>query len=139
MSDCVFCGIVLGIEPAEVVYEDEDAIAFLDIVQATQGHTLVVPREHLEDIYDIGEERAASVMRAAVRVASILTAALEAEGMNILNASRPVAWQSVSHFHLHLVPRYRVDDLTLPWVPGARVPAEQLASLAERIRAVGLG
>lgn len=133
MPDCVFCGIVEGTEPSERVYADEHAVAFLDIAQATPGHTLLVPRQHCESIYDIGPERAAAVMRAALETAAILRTALEPEGMNLLHASGRVAWQSVFHFHLHLVPRYRIDELALPWRPRA-VPRERLAEVAARIR-----
>jgi histidine triad (HIT) family protein len=139
MGECIFCDIVAGTAPAEVLYEDESAVAFLDIAQATEGHTLVVPREHCVDLFDIGEDRAAEVMRTAVRVADILKAALGAEGMNLINASGRIAWQQVFHFHLHLVPRYAIDELALPWQPGEGVPPERLSNLAERVRAAGLG
>ena len=132
--DCVFCRILAGTEPCEKVYEDEHTIAFLDIAQATEGHSLVVPREHCADLYDIGEERAAQVMRASVRVAELLTRALEPAGMNLFQASRPAAWQTVYHFHMHVVPRYGFGDLNLPWIPSPK-PVSSLAGLGERIRA----
>lgn len=134
MSGCIFCAIVAGNAPSERLYEDEHAVAFLDIAQATEGHTLVIPREHCVDLTDIGEERAGAVMRAAVRTAGILRAALEPAGMNVLHATGAVAWQSVYHFHLHVVPRYSWAELNLPWIP-RRLPVEALAGLAARIRA----
>lgn len=132
-AGCVFCQIVARAAPSETIYEDDHAVAFLDIAQATEGHTLVVPREHCADIFDIGAERAANVMRAAVEVAALLRRALEPEGMNLFQASRPVAWQTVFHFHVHVVPRYSFTELTLPWIPSPG-PVEALRPLGERIR-----
>jgi histidine triad (HIT) family protein len=131
--NCVFCRIVAGSEPAERIYEDEHAIAFLDIAQATEGHTLVIPRHHCADLSDIGADRAGAVMRAAVEVGAILRRALEPAGMNVFHASGSTAWQTVFHFHLHLVPRYRFDELHLPWIPQPG-SIERLRPLAERIR-----
>jgi len=140
MADCVFCGIIEGIEPAEVIFENEDTIAFLDIASATEGHTLVVPRQHCVDLFDIGEDRAASVMRAGIEVAELLKQALQPEGMNLVHASGSAAWQSVFHFHLHLIPRYRIDELMPPWPIGKqRTSPEALQEIAEKIRAAGLG
>lgn len=133
MNDCVFCGIVAGSESAERIYEDDHALAFLDIAQATEGHTLVVPKEHYADLTDIGAERAGAVMRAAVEVAAILRRALEPAGINVFHASGSTAWQTVFHFHLHVVPRYRFDELHLPWIPQPG-PVERLRPLADRIR-----
>lgn len=137
MGDCVFCGIVAGVEPGERLYEDEYATAFLSIGPATEGHTLVVPREHCADLFDIGAERAAAVMRAAVTVAGMLRSSLGAEGMNLVHASRLTAWQTVFHFHLHLVPRYRIDELTPPWPLDLRTDRATLARVAARIRGGG--
>jgi histidine triad (HIT) family protein len=134
MGDCVFCGIVAGTEPAERLYEDEHALAFLSIGPATEGHSLVVPKEHCADLFDIGHERAAGVMRAAVTVAEMLRSSLGAEGMNLVHASRPIAWQTVFHFHMHLVPRYRIDELTPPWPLDLRTDRATLARVAARIR-----
>jgi len=139
MGGCIFCAIVAGTSPSERVYEDDDAIAFLDIAQATEGHTLVIPREHCVDLTDIGADRAAAVMRAALQVADILRSALEPAGMNLFHASGAAAWQSVYHFHIHLVPRYSFTELNLPWIPMHK-PVDALAPLGARIRAAaGIG
>jgi histidine triad (HIT) family protein len=134
MADCVFCQIVAGSEPSERIYEDGHTVAFLDIAPATEGHTLVVPKQHCVDLADIGEERAAAVMRSAVEVAAVLRRALQPEGMNLVHASGRAAWQTVFHFHLHLLPRYAADGLTRPWTPRPR-RLESLAGVAGRIRA----
>lgn len=137
---CIFCAIVAGDAPAEVIYEDAATVAFLDIVQATDGHALVVPRDHYPDLFDLPPDVAAALMRAAQNVACILRAALDVDGVNIVNASGAVAWQSVEHVHFHVIPRYRIDDLTPPWDIGrAPVARERLTETAERIRAAALG
>ncbi|MEQ4719077.1 HIT domain-containing protein [Nonomuraea sp. B19D2] len=132
-SPCVFCRIVRGAEPSQTVYEDEHAVAFLNLAQVTKGHTLVVPREHHRSLADIPLEAAAAVMRATVLVSRRLTGTLPAEGVNLWHASGETAWQSVFHFHIHVVPRYDVTDLVLPWTE-VEHPVESLGSLAAEIR-----
>ena len=131
--DCIFCAIIEGTAPAEIVYEDEATVAFMDINPANPGHTLVVPRQHVRDVFDIDEETGAAVMRAAVRVARAIKAALQPDGVNLMQASGPAAFQSVFHFHLHVVPRWWDDSLKLPWRP---VPGDPPAirAVAARIR-----
>lgn len=136
MESCVFCRIVAGTAPSHRVYEDEDAVAFMDVFPATEGHTLVIPRAHIENLWSIDVDQAGAVMRAAVRVGRLLREALSPDGLNILHATGAAAFQTVFHYHLHLIPRYRGDGVRLPW---ARVPASQseLASTAARIRSAG--
>lgn len=133
MDDCIFCAIVARRAPGWIVYEDEHAVAFMDINPATEGHTLVVPRAHIRDLWEIGEEAAAEVMRAAVRVAGHIREALTPDGINLMHATGAAAFQTVFHFHLHLVPRTWKDPIKLPWVPrpGNRTI---IAGIAERIR-----
>jgi histidine triad (HIT) family protein len=133
MDDCLFCGIVAGEVPAEVVDSDEHTLAFMDINPATPGHALVVPREHAADLMDVSDEDAARTMVAARRLAGRMEKALEPDGFNILNACRSAAWQTVFHYHLHVIPRYDDDPLKLPWIPRGAEPAE-IAAVAERIR-----
>ncbi|RAY10933.1 HIT family protein [Actinomadura craniellae] len=133
MRDCVFCGIVAGSEPAEIVYSDDRAVAFLDTAQATRGHTLVVPRRHRSGLADIEAGEAAAVMAAVVRVSGLLTRGLGAAGINLWHATGETAWQRVFHFHVHVIPRYTVTDLSPPWV-GVELPAASLRDLADRIR-----
>ncbi|HEX2313216.1 MAG TPA: HIT family protein [Thermomonospora sp.] len=133
---CVFCRIVGGQEPAEVVYRDDAAVAFLDITQATRGHTLVVPRRHRTDLADIEPGEAGAVMAAVVRVSALLRRALDAPGINLWHASGETAWQSVFHFHVHVVPRYTPGDLTPPWTETEQ-PVEALRGLGDRIRSSG--
>ncbi|GAA2109933.1 HIT family protein [Actinomadura alba] len=134
-KSCVFCRIIERSEPAEIIYEDDDAVAFLNIAQATKGHTLVVPREHRNGLSDIGTTEAAAVMSAVVQVSNQLTHRLQAPGVNLWHASGEVAWQSVFHFHIHVVPRYTATDLTEPWTE-VELPLESLRDLADQIRQV---
>jgi histidine triad (HIT) family protein len=115
MEDCVFCAIVAGRAPAHRLLEDEYTVSFLNIAPATLGHALVVPRRHADDLWDLEDEEHARVARAAGRVARLLRAALEPAGVNLVHATGVAAWQSVFHFHLHVVPRYRADELQVMW------------------------
>jgi histidine triad (HIT) family protein len=116
--DCLFCKIVAGEVPATVVAEDERTVAFMDINPATRGHALVVPREHTPDLLEIAPDDLAACAAAAKRLAARAKEVLGADGVNLLNSCGSVAWQSVFHFHVHVIPRYRDDPLKLPWVPG---------------------
>lgn len=115
--DCLFCKIVAGDIPATVVAEDDRTVAFMDINPATRGHALVVPRDHAQDLFDIGAEDLTACMLAARRLAAAMPEKLGADGVNVLNSCRPAAWQSVFHFHIHVIPRYDGDPLRLPWIP----------------------
>jgi histidine triad (HIT) family protein len=126
-DDCIFCAIADRAGPAEVVEADERAIAFLDISPATRGHTLVIPRRHAENLLEIDADELARVTKMAQAVAKRMPGALGCEGVNLLNSCGASAWQTVFHFHMHVIPRYADDPLQLPWVPGG----PQLEGLAE--------
>jgi histidine triad (HIT) family protein len=132
-SDCLFCGIIAGDVPAEIVDSDEHTVAFLDINPATRGHSLVVPRRHSTDLMDVPEDDLVRTVSAARRLAARITKALNPDGFNVLNACRPAAWQTIFHYHLHVIPRYEDDPLKLPWIPRGAAP-EEIAAVAERIR-----
>ena len=117
--DCLFCKIVAGEIPATVIAEDERTIAFMDINPATRGHALVVPRAHVRDIHEIDAGDLQAVAVAAQQVAAKVLDKLGAAGVNLLNSSGAAAWQTVFHFHLHVIPRYEDDPLKLPWVPAS--------------------
>jgi histidine triad (HIT) family protein len=134
-DDCLFCGIVAGDVAAQVVDSDEHTVAFMDINPATRGHALVVPRTHSAGLFEISDEDLDHTMHAARRLAAKIRAALEPDGFNILNSCGQAAWQTIFHFHLHVIPRYDDDPLKLPWIPrGAE--AEEIAAVAEEIRGV---
>lgn len=133
MADCLFCKIAAGELPATVVAESERALAFADINPATAGHTLVIPRAHAQDVQDIAAEDLAATIELAQQVARAARERLGADGVNLLNSSGAAAWQSVFHFHIHVVPRYEGDPLRLPWVP-APGDSEQIAAAAAALR-----
>ena len=138
MNDCLFCGIVAGEAPAQVVDSDEHTVAFMDINPATRGHALVIPRAHSADITEISPEDLERTAIAAQRLVARMKRTLAPDGFNVLNACRPAAWQTVFHFHLHVIPRYEDDPLKLPWIPrGADM--EEIAAVAKKIRGDGDG
>lgn len=115
--DCVFCKIVAGELPSLVVAEDERAVAFLDVNPATPGHTVVIPRAHHRDLLSIDRAALEATMRLAQHAAGTISERLEPVGINLLNNCGSAAWQTVFHFHVHVVPRYEGDPLRLPWIP----------------------
>lgn len=111
MTDCLFCRIIQGDIPSTKVYEDEDVYAFLDLSQVTPGHTLVIPKQHVSDIFEYDQELAAKVFSRIPKIARAIEKGLpDVKGLNILNNNREVAYQSVFHSHIHLIPRYQEDE-----------------------------
>jgi histidine triad (HIT) family protein len=133
MEDCLFCGIVAGDVPAQIVDADEHTVSFMDINPATRGHALVVPRAHATDLMDVSHEDLEHTMVAARRLARRMDETLEPDGFNVLIACRPAAWQTIFHYHLHVIPRYEDDPLKLPWIPRGAEP-EEIAAVADTIR-----
>jgi histidine triad (HIT) family protein len=115
--DCIFCKIVAGELPSLVVAEDDRTVAFLDVNPATPGHTVVIPKDHHVDLLTIEPDALAATLATAQRVAGLVSERLDAVGVNLLNNCGAQAWQTVFHFHVHVVPRYADDPLRLPWVP----------------------
>jgi histidine triad (HIT) family protein len=132
--DCIFCKIIAGELPSTIVDEDERTLSFMDIAPATRGHALVVPRAHARDLLTVGEEDLTAVALAARRLAARATERLGAQGVNLLNSCGAAAWQTVFHFHVHVIPRYSDDPLRLPWVPQAGDP-EEIGAAAQDLRA----
>jgi histidine triad (HIT) family protein len=132
--DCLFCKIVAGEIPSARVDEDERTVAFMDINPATRGHLLVVPREHAVDLLEVPDADLEACARTAQRLARRVKERLGADGVNLLNSCGPAAWQTVFHFHVHVIPRYAGDPLRLPWVPGPG-DADEIAATAEKLTA----
>jgi len=128
MPDCIFCKIVAGELPATVIASDERALALMDINPATRGHALVIPRAHAQDIGDIGAEDLAATIALAQRIAVRARRKLGADGVNLIHSAGSAAWQTVFHFHIHVIPRYAGDPLVLPWVPAPGDAAEIAAA-----------
>ena len=131
--DCIFCKIIAGELPSSIVAEDERTVSFMDINPGTRGHALVIPREHAKDLLEISPEDLAACSQAAQSLARKATENLGADGVNLLNAYGAAAWQTVFHFHIHVIPRYEDDPLKLPWVPGPG-DADAIAAAGEELR-----
>ncbi len=132
--DCIFCKIVAGELPATKLHEDERTVAFMDINPATRGHLLVIPREHARDLHEIDPEDLAAVARVGQAMAARQRDQLGADGVNLLNSTGRAAWQTVFHFHLHVIPRYADDPLRLPWTPGPG-DEDEIAAAAKELAA----
>jgi histidine triad (HIT) family protein len=132
-DSCLFCGIVAGSIPSQTIDSDEITVAFMDINPATPGHALVVPRRHSTDLLDVQPDDLAATTSAAQRLARRMTEVLDADGVNLINACGAAAWQSVFHFHIHVVPRYEDDPLELPWIP-REGDGDEIAAIAARLR-----
>ena len=131
--DCVFCKIRDGQIPSTRIFEDERALAFMDINPLNDGHCLVITRAHAPTIFEVDVADLQAAVAAAQRVALALKRALAPNGLNLLQANGAAAFQSVPHFHLHLVPRWTGDGKGFDWplVPGDRV---RIQGIAEKIR-----
>ncbi len=134
--DCIFCKIVAGELPGQIVGEDERTISFMDISPATRGHALVIPRAHAADLLEIDAEDLAAAAIAAQGLARRAKERLGAAGVNLINSCGAAAWQTVFHFHIHVIPRYADDPLRLPWTP-APGDADDIAAAAELLEQGG--
>lgn len=131
--DCIFCKIIAGELPAQILDEDERTVTFMDISPATRGHALVVPRRHSRNLLEIEPEDLEATVLAAQRLARNVGERLGADGVNLMNSSGSAAWQTVFHFHMHVIPRYAGDPLRLPWTP-APGDADEIAEAAQALR-----
>ncbi len=132
-EDCIFCSILAGDLPGEVVDEDEHTVAFMDINPWTRGHAVVIPRRHVRDLYEIDDQELARTSIAAKRLALKMRDRLGCDGVNLLNSCGAAAWQTIWHFHMHVIPRYDDDPLSLPTRP-QRAEPDELASVATELR-----
>ncbi|WP_251554869.1 HIT family protein [Neobacillus muris] len=135
MSDCIFCKIINGEIPAAKVYENEHVLAFLDISQVTKGHTLVIPKVHKENLFELTPEIAGQVYSAVPEIAMALKKEFEPEALNTINNNGELAGQTVFHFHIHLIPRYgKGDGLGVVWKSNqSDYTSEQLQEMAANI------
>ena len=123
-EDCIFCKIAGGEIPSRTLYEDELFRVILDLAPATRGHALILPKEHADNLYELPEETAAAVMVLAKKLALVMRERLSCDGLNLVQNNGEAAGQTVSHFHLHMIPRYVNDGQTLGWIPGETVEEE---------------
>ena len=133
-EDCIFCKILTGELPSERVDEDEHTVAFMDLNPWTRGHALVVPRRHSRNLYEIGDDDLRNTAAASKRLALRMRGRLACDGVNLINACEPAAWQTVFHFHMHVIPRLEGDPLRVPVTP-AQADAADLAAVAAELRA----
>ncbi|KRG16692.1 protein hit [Lederbergia galactosidilytica] len=110
MSDCIFCKIINGEIPSAKVFENDDVLAFLDISQVTKGHTLVIPKIHKKDVFDLEAETAEKLFSVVPAISRALRSEFDLNGLNMINNNGSFAGQEVFHYHLHLVPRYNEKD-----------------------------
>ena len=118
-TNCIFCKIANGEIPAATVYEDDDFRAILDLGPASKGHTLIIPKEHASNLYDLPDEVAGKAMLVAKKIGTRLYEGLHADGLNVVQNNGETAGQTVFHFHMHLIPRYADDTVSVEWIPGS--------------------
>lgn len=114
-KDCIFCKIANGDIPSKTLYEDEEFKVILDVGPATRGHALILPKNHYANLYELPDETAVKVMLLAKKMAVLMTEKLGCDGFNLVQNNGKAAGQTVFHFHLHLIPRYKEDGQTLGW------------------------
>lgn len=123
-NNCIFCKIANGEIPSRTLYEDADFRVIMDLAPATKGHSLILPKEHYKNIYEIADDTAAKVLPLAKKMAALMTEKLGADGFNIVQNNNEVAGQTVFHFHVHLIPRYHDDNQRLVMKPQEMTDAQ---------------
>lgn len=131
-ESCIFCKIANGEIASKSIYEDEDFRVILDLGPATRGHALILPKHHSANLYELPDETAAKVMVLAKKLATKMTEKLGCDGFNIVQNNGEVAGQTVMHYHLHLIPRYRDDGQNILWKPN-EVTQEELEQVKNQI------
>lgn len=117
-EDCIFCKIANGQIPANALYEDDVVKVIFDLSPASRGHVLILPKNHFDNVYSLDSETAAHIFQVAVKIANGLKTALNCDGLNIVQNNGEAVGQTVMHFHMHLIPRYKQDTVNITWVPG---------------------
>lgn len=130
MDNCIFCKIAKGEIPSATLYEDGDFRVILDLGPASKGHALILPKAHAADIYELPEETAGKAMILAKRMAEKMKDALNCDGFNIVQNNGEIAGQTVFHFHMHLIPRYKGDTVNVAWTPGTLTEEDKKEILA---------
>lgn len=110
MDNCIFCKIANKEIPGKIIYEDDICVAFLDLSQTTNGHTLVIPKKHFKNFLEVDDDTLAHMIKVTKDIANKIITKLNANGVNILTNANEVAGQTVMHFHLHIIPRYDNND-----------------------------
>ena len=132
-DDCIFCKIAAGEIPSRKIYEDKDLIAIMDLNPTSKGHSLIIPKEHCTNIYDIDEDIAAKVMKTAKKLATKMTVALNCDGFNLLQNNGETAGQTMFHFHMRLIPRYKDADNNMLKFTSVSFSDEEMDAIREQI------
>lgn len=132
-DDCIFCKIAAGEIPSRKIYEDKDLIAIMDLNSTSKGHSLIIPKEHCTNIYDIDEDIAAKVMKTAKKLATKMTVALNCDGFNLLQNNGETAGQTMFHFHMHLIPRYKDADNNMLKFTSVSFSDEEMDAIRDQI------
>lgn len=136
MATTVFGRIIAGEIPCAKIYEDDHVFAFMDAGQVNPGHVIVATRQPFETVLELDDATAAAVFRAAARIARAVDAAFKPAGITLLQANKPAGWQTVPHFHIHVLPRHKDDGVGLIW-PRKNPDLAELRLLAEKIKVEG--
>lgn len=131
-NNCIFCKIANGEIPSKTIYEDEEFRVILDLGPATRGHALILPKNHYANLYTIPDEQAAKAMILAKKMATRMTEKLHCDGFNIVQNNGETAGQTVFHFHMHLIPRYKNDNQKIGWEP-SEPSQEELEEIRKQI------
>lgn len=135
-KDCLFCKIVRGELHPVKVYEDQDVLSIMDLYPATPGHILILPKQHVENIYTLTDGLGSRIMRIAIKISQAVKSQLSPDGLNLIQSNGPAAGQTIPHFHLHIVPRYKNDAVSLSFGHSSMpAPTDELEQLAGRVRA----
>lgn len=132
-DDCIFCKIAAGEIPSRKIYEDSDLIAIMDLNPTSKGHSLIIPKEHCTNIYDIDEDIAAKVMKTAKKLATKMIVALNCDGFNLLQNNGETAGQTMFHFHMHLIPRYKDADNNMLKFTSVSFSDEEMDAIRDQI------
>ena len=132
-NNCIFCKIAAGEIPSKTIYEDDKFRVILDLGPATKGHALILPKNHYANLYELPEETAGDVMKLAKKMATIMTEKLGCQGFNLMQNNGETAGQTVFHFHMHVIPRYKEDGQVIGWKPG-HPTAEEMDDVWEMFR-----
>lgn len=117
-DDCIFCKLANGVIPTNSLYEDDDVKVIFDASPASKGHVLILPKQHYDNVYSLDDKIAGHIFQTAVKVAGALKDGLGLEGLNIVQNNGEIAGQTVFHFHMHIIPRYKGDTVHVGWEPG---------------------
>lgn len=133
-DDCIFCKIANGEIPANALYEDDLVKVIFDLSPASEGHVLILPKSHYDDVYSLDDDTAAHIFKVAVKIANAMKKSLNIDGLNIVQNNGEAAGQTVFHFHMHIIPRYTDDTVNIKWVLG-KISEDEIEKLKNKIGA----